>query len=50
VQTDEEAILAELSVDVFGCAGITRAVNSGAKPKRAVMLEEHPGCMTKSVR
>jgi predicted nucleic acid-binding Zn-ribbon protein len=40
VQTDEEAILAELGIDVFGCAGITRAVNSGAKPKRTVMLQE----------
>lgn len=40
VQTDEEAILAELGIDVFGCAGITKAVNSGAKPKRTVMLQE----------
>lgn len=40
MQTDEEAILAELDIDVFGCAGIPKAVNSGAKPKRTVMLQE----------
>jgi predicted nucleic acid-binding Zn-ribbon protein len=40
VQTDEEAILAELGIDVFGWAGITKAVNSGAEPKRTVMLQE----------
>lgn len=40
VQTDEEAILAELGADVFSCAGITKAVNSGAQPKRTIMLQE----------
>jgi predicted nucleic acid-binding Zn-ribbon protein len=40
VPTDEEAILAELATDVFGHVGITKAVNSGAQPKRAVMLEQ----------
>jgi AAA domain/Topoisomerase DNA binding C4 zinc finger/PLD-like domain len=40
VPTDEEAILAELATDVFRCAGITKAVNSGAQPKRTVMLEQ----------
>jgi predicted nucleic acid-binding Zn-ribbon protein len=40
VPTDEEAILAELATDVFGRAGITEAVNSGARPKRTVMLEQ----------
>src|SRR4029077_4449648 len=40
VQTDEEAILAELGIDVFGRAEITKAVNSGARPKRTVMLEQ----------
>jgi predicted nucleic acid-binding Zn-ribbon protein len=40
VQTDEAAILAELATDVFNRAGITKAVNSGARPKRTVMLEE----------
>src|SRR5207253_3398070 len=39
VPTDEESILAELATDVFGRAGITNAVNSGARPKRTVMLE-----------
>jgi AAA domain len=40
VQTDEEAILVELAPDVFRRAGITKAINSGARPKRTVMLEE----------
>jgi hypothetical protein len=40
VQTDEEAILAELAIDVFGRAGITEAVNSHVQPKRTVMLEQ----------
>jgi predicted nucleic acid-binding Zn-ribbon protein len=40
VPTDEEAILVELATDVFGRAGITKAVNSGARPKRTVMLEQ----------
>lgn len=40
VPTDEEAILAELATDVFGRAGITKAVNSGARLKRTVMLEQ----------
>jgi AAA domain/Topoisomerase DNA binding C4 zinc finger/PLD-like domain len=40
VPTDEEAILAELATDVFGRAGITKAVNFGARPKRTVMLEQ----------
>jgi hypothetical protein len=39
VPTDEEAILAELATDVFGRAGITKAVNSGVRPKRGVILE-----------
>jgi superfamily I DNA and/or RNA helicase len=40
VQTDEETILRELGIDVFGHAGIAKAVNSRAKPKRTVMLQE----------
>jgi ssDNA-binding Zn-finger/Zn-ribbon topoisomerase 1/predicted nucleic acid-binding Zn-ribbon protein len=40
VPTDEEAILAELGSDVFGRAGITKAVRSGGRPKRTVMLEQ----------
>ena len=40
VPTDEKAILAELGNDVFDRAGITIAVNSGALPKRTVMLEQ----------
>jgi len=39
VPTDEAAILTELGSDVFGRAGITKAVNSRAHPKRTVMLE-----------
>jgi ssDNA-binding Zn-finger/Zn-ribbon topoisomerase 1 len=40
VQTDEEAILAELGADVFNRAGITKAVNTHVQPKRTVMLEQ----------
>jgi hypothetical protein len=39
VPTDEEAILAELATDVFGRAAITKAIDSGAWPKRTVMLK-----------